>query len=143
EQSGNLFEEVARSAPEYAKIIPEKGIKSAIRAAAKRTVMAYLYGEGLYCLSEAKLYGNTPWNRALNAGALLAYPEWRVDGRIVCFDGSHLAESFYRRAGYGERKVALSVQKRLAESVPSVLRAQKKILADAEKGYVILPSGRL
>lgn len=144
EQSGDLFEQVAKRATEFAKIIPYKGLPTAIRAATKRTVMAYLYGEGMYLVEESQFSNpRSRFYKDFKQGTLNVHHDWHVNGKVVCFDGKHLAQDFYGNESPESRRIALDVQKRLADSVPSILRTQKETLAESERGYVMLPSGRL
>ena len=144
ESTGDAFDKLVHDAPEYAKIIPTKGVKSAIRAASKRMVMAYLYGEGMALLSEKQLYNEKGRHyKSLINGALKVCEDWIVDDKLVCFTGEHLAHDFYRSTDYTSRKKALDFQTIVMEGVPTILRAQKKIMAEAQKGYVLGPSGRL
>ena len=139
-----IFSAVVEDAPEYSRIIPVKGKAAAMYACVKQTVMAFLYAEGLHLVSEKQL-GNyrSRFFKDNAQGALWLHKDWIVNDKMVCFDGKHLAERYYNNDCIENRAKALTVQRAIVAAVPEIVTAQKKILAQAEKGYVILPSGRL
>lgn len=140
----DIFSAVVEDAPEYSRIIPVKGKAAAMYACAKQTVMAFLYAEGLHLVTEKQL-GNyrSRYFKDKAQGSLWLHEDWIVNGKMVCFDGKHLADRYYKDSCHANRAKALTVQRAIARVVPEILVAQKKILAQAEQGYVVLPSGRL
>ena len=113
------------------------------RNAAKQMVHACNYGEGM------RLIAMTTLDR-LNivaeeeAGVLHIFHDWVfADKFVVGFDGAHLAKRWYGDSSWTNRRRALAAQVKYMNAFPAVIRAQKKIMAEAAKGYVLTPSGHL
>lgn len=134
QECDGLFESVAAEAATEYNRVP--------RNACKQMVHAYDYGEGL------QLFAPGSWERGklgtlYDSGALLIYEDWEYNGRIVGFNGINLAERLFGSASVANRRKALKAQATFAKLIPAAQRAQKRIMRDSLKGYVVTPSGHL
>ena len=135
EETGQLFYDLAKTTVvEYLK---------KPRNSAKQTVHACNYGEGMRLLAMTGLDRPAIINQE-EAGVLHIFHDWTfADKYVIGFDGSHLAKRWYGSSSWPNRRLALEAQITYLTAFPAVIRAQKKIMKEAERGYVLTPSGHL
>ena len=135
EETGQLFYELAETtAVAYLKK-PRNG--------AKQMVHACNYGEGMRLIMESSLDRPSIVNQE-ESGVLHIFHDWiYADKYVIGFDGSHLAKRWYGNSSWPNRRRALEAQVTYMTAFPAVIRAQKKIMNEAARGYVLTPSGHL
>ena len=135
EETDQLFYQLAEStAIEYLKK-PRNG--------AKQMVHACNYGEGMRLIAMTSLDRLNIINQE-DASVLHIFHDWVfADKYVIGFDGSHLAKRWYGDSSWTNRRRALAAQVKYMNAFPAVIRAQKKIMDEAAKGYVLTPSGHL
>ena len=133
--SNGLFEEVSKVTPvEYLKK-PRNG--------AKQMVHACNYGEGMRLINQDSLYRGRA-GKEINDGVLEVFEDWIYAGKyVVGYDGSNLTQRLYGNAKYENRRKVLVEQMRYFKRFPAIKRAQQKIMAEAQNGFVITPSGHM
>ena len=73
---------------------------------------------------------------AIAQGALMVFEDWIYHGFIVGFTGSKLAQMLYKDKTYASRKKVLEIQKIYFDNFPSIREWHRKILRQAELGFV-------
>lgn len=73
---------------------------------------------------------------AIAQGALIVFEDWMYHGYYVGFTGSKLALLLYKSKTFESRKKALEIQKIYFDAFPSIRQWHRKILQQAEKGFV-------
>ena len=111
------------------------------RDAAKQMVHACNYGEGMRLIENL---GTASIKRERDAGVLHVFSDWVYENRYtIGFDAGPLARRFFGDTSWASRKKALAAQIKYMKAFPAIQRAQRSIMAEAERGYVITPSGHL
>ena len=135
DNTDRLFHEVARETPVAYLQKPRNG--------AKQMTHAFDYGEGLQLRTEKALSSNRV-QRERSEGVLEVFEDWIYQDRYcVAFDGANLATRMFGSASWTNRRKTLAAQMKLLQTFPAIRRAQEKIMAQAQHGYTVTPSGHL
>lgn len=114
---------------------PAEELGKTERDLAKIASHASNYLLGLALLTKDQLMESRT-KSAIAQGALVVFEDWIYHGFIVGFTGSKLAQMLYKDKTYASRKKVLEIQKIYFDNFPSIREWHRKILRQAELGFV-------
>lgn len=108
------------------------------REAAKTVTHATDYMEGIKLLTPTE-FGKPRIQAEIRAGVRVAFPDWRVFGKIVTFTGINLARRAFGAASWENRKKALAVTMKYFAGFPKLRGLQMEITKQVERERCVRP----